>query len=369
MDGSELRPGSLTFARLLRRENIALVLLASVVLVSFSVIRASAQWIRGQRRADAAFWFRSGEASLAQGRVTDGLRAFSRATALDRDQLAYRFALAKALLAAGQIDASRQAFVALQSAYPESPDVHLGLAAVEERRGDVEATVRLRQRALYAAWPPERLDERERVRGRLIDYLLEHQMHARALPELLTLSADLPADAARHVEVGTLYLRAGEPSRAAATFARAMELDRSRPDARAGAARAAFAMKEYERAATMLTPLRALPPDLVAMRDVADAIARADPLRPGLATSEAARRLSAGLSFADRAIAACPSAAAAPGAAELRASLESPLPRRETAHGVELIAAAAALAAERCGDTGAETRAWLLIGKRYGAGA
>ena len=345
------------------------MLLASAVLVSFSVIRASAHWIRGKRHADAAFWFRSGEASLAQGRVADGLRAFSRARELDRDHFGYQLAFARALLAAGHVDASRQAFSVLQTAYPESPEVHLGLAAVEERRGDVEATVRLRKRALYAAWPPERLDERERVRATLIDYLLDHQMSARALPELLTLSADLPADAARHVEVGTLYLRAGEPARAAATFARAMELDRSRPDARMGAARAAFALRQYERAATMLNPLTTLPPDLVVMRDVAERIALVDPLRQGLAPSEAARRLSGGLRFAKAAVGACPAAAAAPGATELQASLESVQPRRGTAHGVELIAAAAALAAERCGAADAETRAWMLIGKRYGAGA
>ena len=236
------------------------------------------------------------------------------------------------------------------------------------------------QSALAGVWRPEQDDVRRAVRLELIDFLLMHGERARALSELLVMTANLPEAPAVQVQVGTRLLRAGDPSRALDYFTRVLREEADHPDALAGAGAAAFELGDYARARRYLNAAPDTDPRTADLREVTRLVLAADPLDARIGAAERRARAAAAVERAMAVLDTC--LAVAPG--DRRVAL-GPLhtelqtfastfaarsrrdPRDVSEEGLELAYRVETAIEQACGPATAPLdRAILLIGRRHG---
>ena len=370
------RCGAPALLGFLQREFLVLAVLSVVAVTAFLATRGVAQLYADIRERDAAAWYRTGQAHLANGHPEEAAEAFRHATAMARENQAYRLALAAALTAHGRDEAARQVLLGVRALAPEHPEANLRLARLEARRDDESAAVRYYQNALYGVWEPDRAEQRASVRVELIEYLLARGRQDRALAELLALEGNLPAEPAAYLQAGHLFRRAGDPARALAQFERVLARHPKHADAAAGAAEAAFSLGDYARAQRHLRTAPADRQDVVELRQVTSMVLARDPLAPRLSYAERRRRLIENLTQTADDVGACsdspevrsrvdPLHEEAQGllAALARRTATQSLETIET--GVDLVYRLRRELADRCGASGAAHRALLIIGERH----
>jgi tetratricopeptide (TPR) repeat protein len=270
------------------------VVLCALVALGFLLTRAAATANRALRQRDAAAWYETGERDLARGQTDSAIRALRRATAINRDNRAYRLALAAGLAADRQDDAARRVLLSVRESSPEDPDVNVRLARLEAQHDDLTGAVRYYQNAVYGSWNGDQGDARRQVRTELIRYLLAHQERGRALSELLVLVGNLPDDVKSQSEAGQLLLEAGDARRALDRFRQALRIDPKNAVALAGAGEAAFDSGDYASAQRYLRAVEPAPSRVRELRAIADLVLARDPLRPGLSLRQRQERVMAG---------------------------------------------------------------------------
>jgi Tfp pilus assembly protein PilF len=288
-----------------RREIVLLGLLAAIALVAFAGTHALARHERDVRLRDAAAWHERGRRDLAAGARDDAIRALRRAVLLDRGRREYATALGRALAEAGRADEAGRVLVRLRAASPDDPAINLELARLAATRAEVDRAVHYYHSALYGLWPGERAADRNAVRAELARFLLLQDRRPAALAELVALGTTTPETAAARVELGGMFLGAGDPARALDEFRRALRIDPRAAGALAGAGEAAFALDRFADARGYFRQARSLPPRLEELRDLADAVLTSDPLAPRIAPAERRRRLLAALARAQARAAEC----------------------------------------------------------------
>src|SRR5262249_21122415 len=151
----------------------------------------------------------------------------------------YTMALAAALGRAGDVEEARQLLLRLRASAPESGEINVDLARLAAQAGRIPEAVRYYHNALYGVWPAGQLvNQRQRVRKELIQFLLSAHQTDQALSELLILSSDIPDTAVEHTDVGQLFLQAGDSQHALDEFKRALRVDSKYLEALSGAGRA-----------------------------------------------------------------------------------------------------------------------------------
>jgi Tfp pilus assembly protein PilF len=372
-------PAARSYANVVHREIVMLVVLGIIATGAFFGTRAAASRSREWRLRDADAWYTRGLRHMTAGDLDDAVHDLRKSAAMDRGNRTYRLALASALSAAGQDDSASQVLVGLREQAPEDAEINLQLARLAARRGNTEAALRYYHTALYGLWRGDSAEVVRRVRVELVRYLLSHGERSRALSELLVLAPNLSDDPRSHTEAGELFLDAGDTRRALQQFVRALQLDRTSAPAAAGAAEAAFAAGDYVAASQYLD--RAPETDRTKdLRAVAHAVRAADPLAPRLPLRERQRRAAEGLAQASATLDACRgrigASDAARGeldrlAAEARALQPSLTPRalqRSPEHiddAVGLMYRVEERAAAACGSGAPLDRALLLIARRH----
>ncbi len=368
-----------TESTFVHREIVVLVVLCALVAVGFVLTRAAAGANRVHRLHDAAAWYDAGKLHLAGGQTESAIKALRRATAINRDNQAYRLALAGALAAGGQDDAARQVLLGVRESTPEDAEVNLQLARLEARHDDVTGTIRYYQNAVYGSWGADQVDARRRVLIELIRYLLAHEQRGRALSELLVLTANLPDDVTSQTMAGQLFLDAGEARRGLERFRQALRLDPMNARALAGAGEAAFEEGDYVNAQRYLRAVESPSARLSELRAVTDLVLTRDPLRPGLSLSQRQERVMAGFRRAADALDACVARQPVANNAfeSLRAEARTLEPElalgrlRRTPESIDtalnLIYRMEQQRLETCGEGSAFDRALLLIGRRHEA--
>ena len=241
-----------TEASFVHREVVVLVVLCAAVVVGLILTRAAARANRNVRLRDASSWYIAGQRHLASGRTEAAITALRRATAMNRDNRAYRLALAESLASARQDDAARQLLLGVRESTPEDPEVNVQLARLEARHDNLTGALRYYQNAVYGAWSADQRDARRGVRIELIRYLIAHEERGQALSELLVLSSNLPDDVELQTKAGRLFLDAGEPRRALDRFRQALRIDPKNGPTLAGAGEAAFELGDYASAQVYL---------------------------------------------------------------------------------------------------------------------
>ncbi|HEY2432345.1 MAG TPA: tetratricopeptide repeat protein [Vicinamibacterales bacterium] len=294
--------------RIIRREARIFGALCAIAIAAFFATRTLAASNRRTAQADAARWNAAGAASLAAGNAKAAVDAFRKASLIDRDNRAYRSALADALRRTGDNDAALDVLLRLREAVPEDVEVNASLARLVAARGSVDDAVRYFQTAILGLWQPARIEERRTLRIELIDLLLTHGAAERALAELLKLSGEIPDDPLAHVRVGQLLMQAGSPARAEAQFVAALRRAPHDETALAGAGEAAFATGDYEHARDYLR--RTAGGADSERLQIAELVLDIDPLLPRLTARERDRRLARAVDELQARAAGCASAAA-----------------------------------------------------------
>jgi tetratricopeptide (TPR) repeat protein len=365
-------------AAFIHREILQLGGLILAAVGAFFLTRAVAASSHDTRLRDAAEWYHRGETAVAAGKLDDAIAAFRRATIRARTNRQYVLALARALARSGDDDVARNVLLALRDTAPDDAGISLELARLAARREDVTEAVRYYHNALYAPWPLELSDARRQIRLELIRFLLTHDQSSRAQSELLAIAADLPDQAPAHVEVGRLFVDAGDYRHGLEQFQRALRQAPADPAALVGAGDAAFRMGQYGLARTYLRRAPDAVPAAAATLSIVEHVLADDPLAARIGSSERRRRLRSNLEYVGERLGTCAAerAGASTTADEValqheaeafRARLRrSALDQDIVEAGVDLVDRIAQRLLQACAAPTARDRALTVIGREHG---
>ncbi|HEX7676499.1 MAG TPA: tetratricopeptide repeat protein, partial [Thermoanaerobaculia bacterium] len=319
---------------------------------------------------------------LKEGKPEEAIASLREATTNDHDNRGFAFALAQALGATNRDGEARLALLRLRESAPESPQINLQLARLSARNHDLPEALRYYHHALYGLWAGEKVDEQRRqVRLELIHLLLDHKERSRALAELMVLSTDAPRTLEVQLQLGQLYVEAGDVPNALQHFAQAAQMDSGNLAALSGAGETAFQLGDYKTAEGYLS--RAAAMDKGATRaaqllETTRLIQSCDPLAPHLSRPEQVQRLRAALEQSVRRLQQCAgNAQTGPAQGPLLLQAETMLPKvtpenlREDpeflAAGADLVLKIEETTSQTCGKPMGLDEALLLAGRKHGA--
>jgi tetratricopeptide (TPR) repeat protein len=167
------------------------------------------------------------------------------------------------------------------------------LGRLSAARGEVADAVLFYHNAIYGQWEDDPAGHRRTARLELYQFLQSRGAKSEARAELMALAADLPPDAALHVQAGNLFLSVGDYDEASQEFRQALLLDRNQAAAQAGAGEAAFRKADYLEAQRYLEQaVRANPKNAEAAQLLVttNLILEIDPFDPRVTPEERARR-------------------------------------------------------------------------------
>ncbi len=293
------------YGEFVQREIFVLVVLVGVTIAAFVVTRNVAVGNDELRRQQAVLWFEAGQEALQSGSVEPAVMTLRRAVLRDPENREYRLALASALATSGLDDEAKRVLLILREAEPEDPETNVQFARIEARGADADSARRYYESAIAGLWRPEDAEERRTVRLELIDFLVARQERERALSQLLALDANLPADKDVQVQVGRLFLSAGDPRQALDRFVSALDVDPEDGPALAGAGESAFELADYVEARRYLSAAPEDDEGAAALREVTELVLASDPLEPRLSVRARSERLLLAFERASASLAIC----------------------------------------------------------------
>lgn len=277
--------------RFVHREIVMLAILAGITVVAFLLTRGFATSNEELRRRDARTFYIQGQEALGLGHLNPAVTALQQAVTKDPDELTYRRALVRALIAAKQDEKARQLLLEMRDRQSEDPETNLELARLERSRDETAAS-RYYETAILGLWRPEQRDTQQQVRIEFVEFLLNRQERDRALSELLVLETSLPDDGPAQLAAGRMFLAAGSPRRALDHFERMLHQSPDDPAALAGAGEAAFDLSDYSRARRYFNAIKQDDSRTKDLRLLTNLVLSTDPLAPRLSIGERKRRLS-----------------------------------------------------------------------------
>jgi tetratricopeptide (TPR) repeat protein len=198
----------------------------AVVLVMGIVTGVAARAYHDARHRGARAQFELGEAAANAGRTDASLDHYRAALALDREQPAYRRALAIALISLRRTAEAETHLAQLLELDPVDGEANLLLARINAGRGAVAETEAFYQRAIYGRWTAsasgagEPASRRLAARFELIEWLVQMGAVAPARAEQLRLQAEMPDVPFLQLELARRMLALGQPAPAAAILRR-----------------------------------------------------------------------------------------------------------------------------------------------------
>jgi tetratricopeptide (TPR) repeat protein len=268
-------------------------LVALAISVTFTVDTFLAKTEESESRVEAARLFTEGQGLLQEGRYVEASGRLQDALTIQRGNRDYELALARAQLGAGQYPDAEATLNSLLMADSTDGPANLNMARVLVKESRVREAISYYHRAIYGTWTNNAAGNQTQVRFELIDLLAQQDSKAELLGELLVIEDQAPGDVATQQHIGSLFLEAGSPDRAAAVF---QQLLKQQPDsavAYAGLGESDFARGDYRAAVNdYSSALRLNPEDQTAVRklDLCNRILVLDPTRRGLDPVERFRR-------------------------------------------------------------------------------
>lgn len=281
--------------RIFNNQVFLLVALSIVAIGVFVLTRRVAAWDHRLEAKIAAIWYAEGQRLMTSGNIQEAVQAFRQAANDAYDNQEYLLALANALVASNHDAEAGQLLLRLREPDPENADINIYLARLAAKQDKVDEAIHYYQNALYGQWTGTHTDERRReLRTELIHFLLQHRQGELASSELLILEGRIPDDAASHISVAKLFLKAGDVRRAFNNYSAAAKLDSHNVEAQKGAGETAFQLGDYSNAVEYLKSALDLDPSLEKTQQLltlAQAVIAEDPLAPHLSAQERRTRL------------------------------------------------------------------------------
>lgn len=284
---------------------LGIVVLIALVL-SFDLFLARID--RRESDAHAADEYRTGVRLLQLGRASEAVERFGAAAAIDRGNVNYALALGDAMMRAGRVADADATLRALLDRAENDGAVNLTMAHVMIREARDEEAKAYFHRAIFGRWGADSLERRTQVRFELIDLLARRGDRRELLAELLPFEEVSPDSVALRRRLGTLFLAAGSPARAANMFREVLRRDPADADSYAGMGEAALALGSFRTArADFLEALRLRPDDrrLAARLALSDTVLALDPTARGVDLAARSARSQALLARTLVAVGAC----------------------------------------------------------------
>lgn len=271
------------------REPVILAVLTGLAVVSFLAVTGLSRLFQAQQDALAVEWSTRGGNDLNAGHYKIAITEFRTALEYARGDDDYQLSLAQALLGLNRTDEAYAYLINLWDRQPENGMVNLELARIAAAKKQTDGALRFYHNAIYSTWPGDRETDRRRARLELIDYLLGINFRTQAESELIALEANSGADAAQQTQLGELFLKVYDNSRALAAFRQSLQQDGHDAHAEAGAGVAAFNLGMYPAAGRYLQQAVAADPGDAASAALLGAtrnVLRLDPYRPQITVAE-----------------------------------------------------------------------------------
>lgn len=337
--------------------------------------------------ATARIWCDRGVVALKAGHAEEAVRDLQAALAHDRDNPQYILRLAQALAEAGKTAQAKAYFLNLWQAEPGNGELNLQLARLAVREHNPVEAQQYYHGAIFGVWDSDAIANRRAARQELIDFLLSQNRKQDAEAELIALSGEIPNDPALRMQVGELFLRAGNAKRALAEFQQAVRLDARGEKALAAAGKTAFALGDFAQAQSYLERAVRLAPEDASSHDSLESVLTVEAVNPfdrRLRYSERQARAMHAFAVAGRRLQSCAQAkgidlsAAGDNPLQADAAQWKKLKPQVTPRGLrrnpDLMESAAILAldierhtADACGPPAGEDLALLLVAQSRGA--
>jgi tetratricopeptide (TPR) repeat protein len=286
-----------------------LVLLSVLAVIFFLAVTGLSRGYRSQRASLGGRWFSRGVADLNAKHYDAAVTEFRAALLYSRDEYSYQLNLAEALIGLGH---TGEAFAYLVNLWDREPDnglVNLQLARILGQRGQIDQAVRYYHNAVYAAWPPGQEGKRRETRLELIELLLRAKRQGDAQAELMALAANDGDEASLQLQIGDLFIGAGDYERALEAYRTILKNDDRNAAALAGAGNAAFQLERYALAQQYLeSAARVNPNDTEnAQRlQMTEMVLRMDPFRPQISTADRNKNFVDAFAIAGQRLKTCP---------------------------------------------------------------
>jgi tetratricopeptide (TPR) repeat protein len=369
----------ITLRLLFQRETVLLLVLALLAVVVYLGTRKFADSNHRMQVALATAWYKQGQQRMRAGDPDNAVAAFREANVNDHNNRLYVRALASALESDNRNAEAQELLLEVRENSPEDPEINLELARIAAKQSNVNEALRYYHNTLYGIWTGDNIDfKRQQVRRELIHFLLDRGVKDQALAEIIALGAHLPDTQAALVEVGRLYLQAGDPARALASFKKAYLHDRQNPLAMEGAGEAAFQANDFAQARHFLSELVAPDAPAKEMLNIATLVQENNPLISQLSYVERERRIQEDVRYVLDRLKTCLANQAPPQNADTLQSLQDKLNAQKqslvsrrvknapelTIATLELISQAENGISQPCGPMNDHDKALLLIAQK-----
>jgi tetratricopeptide (TPR) repeat protein len=242
----------------------------------------------------ARTWYSMGDTALREGRLDAAISDLRTALAYSHAETKVRLRLAEALAAAGETRQAQAYLIALWEEQPADGNFNLQLARLSVRQGRMADAQRYYHGAIYGVWNDDAIARRRNVRLELVQFLLARHSAQQAESELIALSADAPHEPKWMLELGALFLEAGDASRALAPFSDVVRVEPRNAFALAGAGQAAYQQQDYSQARQYLERAVALNPQdsrSAQLLQTSHLVLELDPYLARIGPNERARRV------------------------------------------------------------------------------
>jgi tetratricopeptide (TPR) repeat protein len=299
---------SLSHKPLARRTLLVLAALTALAVASFAAVSRLVTRLKANEKRIAWHAYEAGLAQVQSGYADNALDDFRAALSYDRDNPEYQLSLARALRDTGRLDESEAYLLHLWSAAPQDSTINLALARLAARRHSIDDATRYYHSAIYGFWPNTPDENRRRTRFELIEFLLQQNAFPQAQAELIALAQIVPPDAAQHLTVADLFLRAHDDANALAQYESALKLEPKNAAALAGAGAVAFQMGRYRTAKSFLQKALDTDPQNSQARDhlqTTGLVLATDPFLRRISDAERNRRVIAAFNHAGDRLKSC----------------------------------------------------------------
>ncbi len=241
---------------------VVLALIAFLLVFDTFVARIDTEEAQSRALSD----YQEGTRLFASGRLDDAAEQFGTAAAMDRGNPTYQIALARVSLRQGDTETAETLLGSILQQDPTDGEANVLMARVLVDQRRMDEAIAYYHRAVYGRWRAGEGGSALQARFELISLLAASNAHEALLAELLPIQDQSLGDVTLRDHIGSLFLLAGSPARAADVFRQVIQKNPTDVKAYSGLGEASLALGDFDSAEIQFSKAARLSP-----RDTASA--------------------------------------------------------------------------------------------------
>jgi len=276
------------------RPGVVIAFLVILALLGFLSVSRLVDRFQQEEKALARHLYRQGLEEQQAGKEDLAIAHFRAALGYDRDNFQYQLGLARALVDSGRTHEAESYLISLWERFPQNGEVNLALGRLAAQERSLDRAIQYYHNAIYGLWVSDAESNRLAAWFELIQVLIRLGARQQAQAELLSLSANLPANPELELRTADLFGEVEDYEHALSAYRRVLKPDPANPSALAGAGEAAYKLSRYRTAAEYLAAAATASPQdaqLAELLSVSQLILANDPFNRRISRAERDRRL------------------------------------------------------------------------------